>query len=210
MSKSAKSSMVPAMSTSEIETAVSAVTLPASLQGIESWGGSRDIGGNVSAHLAAFNGKGETIAACQLFADYWFGAESRANILKGVTNSFKRRAFEAATENTLRAKRDLQALDLLDFLRDYVRSALGMKKVKAPLVTDKTETDKTETDKTETDKTETDKTETDKPLSGKDAALELANKRIAELEAALQAAQETIGAIKVAKTIKDVRTLLSA
>ncbi len=208
MSKAVKSSMVPAMSTSEIETAVSVVTLPTSLQGIETWSGSRDIGGNVSAHLASFNGKGETIAACQLFADYWFGAESRANILKGITNSFKRRAFEQATENTLRVKRDLQAADLLDFLRGYVRSALAMKKVKAPALEDKA--DKPD----QADKPEqasgTEQADKQEQASGKDTALALANKRIAELEAALQAAQETICAIKVAKTIKDVRTLLSA
>ena len=194
MSKPVKSSMVPAMSTSEIETAVSVVTLPTSLQGVESWAGSRDIGGNVAAHLAAFNGKGETIAACQLFADYWFGAESRANILKGITNAMKRKAFEQSTENTLRVKRDLQAADLLDFLRGYVRSALAMKKVKAPAITDESKK----------------QASTPEQASGNVDALAAANKRIAELEAALQQAQETIEAVKLAKNIKDVRAMFAA
>ena len=204
MSKPVKSSMVPAMSTSEIETAVNVVTLPASLQGIETWAGSRDIGGNVSAHLAAFNGKGETIAACQLFADYWFGAESRANILKGVTNSLKRKAFEQATENTLRVKRDLQAADLLDFLKGYVRSALAMKKVKAPAITDVSKKQASDSAKGQEEGKDP------APTSGKDSALAIANKRIAELEADLQKARETLAAVKLAKTIKDVRTLIAA
>ena len=204
MSKSAKSSMVPAMSTSEIEAAIHAVTLPASFQGIESWAGSRDIGGNVASHLATFNGKGETIAACQLFGDYWFGAESRANILKGITNAMKRKAFEQATENTLRVKRDLASLDMLDFLRGYVRSALAMKKVKAPTITDGSKEHAIDSDKGQ------DKGKDSTPVSGKDSALELANKRIAELEAALQQANEALAAVKLAKTIKDVRALLAA
>ena len=204
MSKPVKSSMVPAMSTSEIETAVSVVTLPASLQGVASWAGSRDIGGNVSAHLAAFNGKGETIAACQLFADYWFGAESRANILKGVTNSLKRKAFEQATENTLRVKRDLQAADLLDFLRGYVRSALAMKKVKAPAIADESKGHAIDSAKGQEEGKDS------APTSGKDSALALANKRIAELEADLQKARETLAAVKLAKNIKDVRAVLAA
>ena len=204
MSKSAKSVMIPAMSMTEIETAVQAVTLPASLQGIESWAGSRDIGGNVAAHLAAFNGKGETIAACQLFADYWFGAESRANILKGVTNSLKRKAFEQATENTLRVKRDLQAADLLDFLRGFVRSALAMKKVKAPAIADVSKNQASDSSEGQEEGKDS------APTSGKDTALALANKRIAELEADLQKAREMLEAVKLAKSIKDVRTLIAA
>ena len=204
MSKPVKSSMIPAMSTTEIESAVNAVTLPVTLQGVESWGGSRDIGGNVASHLAQFNGKGETIAACQLFADYWFGAESRANILKGITNSLKRKAFEQATENTLRVKRDLQAADLLDFLRGYVRSALAMKKVKAPSIADVSKNQASESNKVE------EKAKVDATVSGKDSALALANKRIAELEADLQKARETIAAMKLAKSIKDVRALMVA
>ena len=111
-------------STAEINKAVSALTLPASLQGVEDWKGSKEIGGNVAAHLSAVNGKALALGVCQVFGDFFFGAESRANILKGIKSARVRRAFEVATAETIRLPRALSADDMLTFYRAFERSRM--------------------------------------------------------------------------------------
>ena len=111
-------------SAAEINKAVSELTLPASLQGVEDWKGSKEIGGNVAAHLSAVNGKALALGVCQVFGDFFFGAESRANILKGIKSARVRRAFEVATAETIRLPRALGADDMLTFYRAFERSRM--------------------------------------------------------------------------------------
>ena len=111
-------------STAEINKAVSALTLPASLQGVDNWNGSKEIGGNVAAHLSAVNGKALALGVCQVFGDFFFGAESRSNILKGIKSARVRRAFEVATAETIRLPRALSADDMLIFYRAFERSRM--------------------------------------------------------------------------------------
>ena len=111
-------------SAAEINKAVQALALPASLQGVDDWKGSREIGGNVAAHLSAVNGKALALGVCQVFGDFFFGAESRANILKGIKSARVRRAFEVATAETIRLPRALGADDMLTFYRAFERSRM--------------------------------------------------------------------------------------
>ena len=111
-------------SAAEINKVVEALALPAMLQGVEEWKGSRDIGGNVAAHLAAVNGKAQALGVCQLYGDYWFGADSRSNILKGIKNARVRRAFEVATAESIRIARPVAAAEMLSFYRTFERSRM--------------------------------------------------------------------------------------
>ena len=111
-------------SAAEINKVVTALTLPSSLQGVDSWNGSREIGGNVAAHLSAVNGKALALGVCQVFGDFFFGAESRANILKGIKSARVRRAFEVATAETIRLPRSLSADEMLTFYRAFERSRM--------------------------------------------------------------------------------------
>ena len=111
-------------SAAEINKAVTALTLPASLQGVDDWKGSREIGGNVAAHLSAVNGKALALGVCQVFGDFFFGAESRANILKGIKSARVRRAFEVATAETIRLPRSLSSEEMLTFYRAFERSRM--------------------------------------------------------------------------------------
>ena len=115
----------------QIATIVNAVALPVALQGVPEWAGSKEVGGNVASHLAALNGKGQTIALCQLYSDFWFGADSRKNILSGIENKMRRAAFDEATKDVLRVRRPIAASEMLEFLRAYTSAALCMTPAKA-------------------------------------------------------------------------------
>ncbi len=133
MSKTQVITYSPKFTSTEIAAAVRATALPASLQGVESWNGSKEIGGNVASHLASANGKGQTIGICSLFGDWYFGSESRDNILKGLAKKEIRQAFEVATREVIRPRqaRSLDSVTMLDFLRDFVRSGMEQMRVKS-------------------------------------------------------------------------------
>ena len=132
MSKTQVITYSPKFTSTEIAAAVRATTLPASLQGVDSWQGSKEIGGNVASHLASANGKGQTIGICSLFGDWYFGAESRDNILKGLAKKEIRQAFDVATREVIRPRqaRVLDSGTMLDFLKDFIRSGMEQTRVK--------------------------------------------------------------------------------
>ena len=113
-------------SAAEINKAIEALALPTAIQGVEEWKGSREIGGNVAAHLAAVNGKAVGVGVCQVFGDFFFGAESRANILKGIKSVRVRRAFEVSTADTIRLPRALTAAEMLTFYRAFERARMEL------------------------------------------------------------------------------------
>ncbi len=121
----------------EIQRAVNAVALPASLQGVDAWSGSKEVGGNVASHLMSANGKGQTIGVCALFADWWFGAENLQNILKGLQKKELRQAFDQAAKDVIRPKTAsvLPADTMTEFLREFVRS--GMQQTLTKVISEK-------------------------------------------------------------------------
>jgi predicted nucleic acid-binding protein len=122
---------MPKFSPLAIAAAVDTVMLPPSLSGVDSWAGSKDIGGNVASYHAAINKKGQSIAICQLFGAYSFGACSKAEALQGIKNKLIREAFAKALDEHNQGVKTLQASTMLAFLRSFIQASMQLATVPA-------------------------------------------------------------------------------
>ena len=216
------SNLVAKFTQTEIAAAVAAVSLPAALQGTEEWSGSSAIGGNVASHLASVNGKSQAIGLCQLFGDWWFGSDSLPNILKGIKNAKVRKAFDAAIADIVRnSKRSIGSDEMLSFLKAFTGAALSAEQIDADKLiadTSKSEPGKSEPGKSEptkTDSTKTDSTKTDAGNATNQAELLQAQaSTISELQAEVERLRAVLSeqrsSIVAARTLKEVKALLTA
>lgn len=131
-----KSVQVAKFTQAQITEAVNKVTLPASLQGFESWQGSKDVGGNSTAHLSVLNGKGQALGIVQCFADIHFGTAAQASILSGIEKMPVREAFRKACEDLPRLRefygKPLTAERALAFLKAFTYHAMKDATITAP------------------------------------------------------------------------------
>lgn len=217
MSKSAKSAkpavnLIRVYSEDQIADHVATVNLPVELQGIEGWQGSKEVGGNPASHLASVNGKSRQIGLCQIFSDFWFGAESRVNLTKGIKHHATRKAWDAATINVDRVNGELKAETMLSFLRDFEAAKMRAEVTTPEKLAEKAEGNVDAKNESEGE-SESNDVDVDMVLiqNHNQAAIIAAQaQRIEELERALAKAQETISAASVAKSVKAVRELLAA
>lgn len=210
MSKSAKPALnlIRVHTDDEIAAHIATVALPVELQGIESWQGSKEVGGNPASHLASVNGKSRTIGLCQIFSDFWFGAESRVNLTKGIKHHATRKAWDAATINVDRVNGELKAETMLSFLRDFEAC-----KMRAEMTTPEKLAKKAEGNEGNVDAKDEGDVDVNKILEqnhNQSSIIAAQTIRIAELEAALAKAQEQISAARQCASIKAVRELLAA
>ena len=203
MSKTQVITYSPKFTSTEIAAAVRATALPASLQGVDSWQGSKEIGGNVASHLASANGKGQTIGICSLFGDWFFGAESRDNILKGLAKKEIRQAFDVATREVIRPRqaRSLDSGTMLDFLKEFIRSGMEQTRVKS--------TKEIEAPTAPASETPTAPASEPAAPVALDTLLVMASE-LAEVQAKLAAAQAKLAEISKATSIKAVKAILTA